>query len=131
MIVILVALLALGGLVVPSPADSPLGRLANVDGDGADPLWDTPVDGTALRRAGEALPDDARYAVWAPTASPLLQGNLKAATQLLFFPALPVQDLAAADWVLSYDASPDLPPQLRASERRPVGRDIVLVRIAR
>jgi len=126
-----VALLAVGGLLVPSPANSPLGRLANVDRDGPDPLWDTPVDGAAVRRAGELLPDDARYLLWAPGASPLLQGNLKAATQLMLAPALPVQDPAAAQWVLSYRASPALPPGLRAGEPLSVGRGVFLVRLAR
>jgi hypothetical protein len=129
-IVAAVALLALGGLLVPSPADSPLGRVANVDGDGRDPLWDTPVDGAAMRRAGELLPDDARYLLWAPAAPPLLQGNLKAAGQLFLAPALPVQDPAAARWVLSYRASPSLPPDLEAGETSRVGPGILLVRIA-
>jgi len=126
-----VALAALGGLLVPSPAESPLGRVANVDGDGPDPLWDTPVDGAALRRAGELLPDDARYLVWSPGATPLLQGNLKAAAQLFLAPALPVQDPALASWVLSYRASPTLPPGLLADKTQMAGTDILLVRIAR
>jgi hypothetical protein len=133
LVVLVVGLAALAGLLVPSPADSPLGRVASLDADGPDPLWDTPVDGAAVRRAGELLPDDARYVVWAPeaSASPLLRGNLKAATQLLLAPALPVQDPAAAEWVLSYRASPTLPPGLRTAERFSVGRGILLVRIAR
>jgi hypothetical protein len=114
---------------VPSPTDSPLGRVANVDGDGPDPLWDTPVDGAAMRRAGELLPDDARYLLWAPGSTPLLQGNLKAAAQLFLAHALPVQDPAAAAWVLSYRASPVLPPGVEADETRRVGPSILLVRV--
>jgi len=130
-LVLAVVLAALAGLLVPSPANSPLGRLVNIDADAPDPLWDTPVDGAAVRRAGELLPDDARYLLWAPGASPLLQGNLKAATQLMLAPALPVQDPAAAQWVLSYRASPALPPGLRAGEPLSVGPGVFLVRLAR
>lgn len=126
-----VVLLAVGGILVPSPSDSPLGRVASIDGDGPDPLWDTPIDGAAIRRAGEQLPDDARYLVWAPGATPLLQGNLKAAAQLYLAPALPVQDTALASWILSYHASPSLPPGVRAGESQAVGNRILLVRIAR
>ena len=130
-LILAVALAALAGLLVPSPAGSPLGRLANIDADGPDPLWDTPVDGAAVRRAGELLPDDARYLVWAAGASPLLQGNLKAAAQLMLAPALPVQDPAAAEWVLSYRASPGLPPGLGSRESLSLGPGILLVRVAR
>ncbi len=84
-----------------------------------------------MRRAGELLPDDARYLLWAPGASSLLLGNLKAATQLVLAPALPVQDPAAAEWVLSYRASPALPPGLRAGEALSVGPGILLFRVAR
>jgi hypothetical protein len=128
---LVVALAAIGGLLVPSPADSPLGRVASVDADGPDPLWDTPVDGEAVRRAGKLLPDGARYYVWAPAASPLLQGNLKAATQLFLAPALPVRDPAAAEWILSYRASPTLPPGVPAEERLSVGPGVLLARVAR
>jgi hypothetical protein len=126
-----VALAALVAVLVPSPSDSPLGRVASIDADGPDPRWDTPVDGTAVRRAADVLPQDARYLVWAQGASPLLQGNLKAATQLLFTPALPVRDPDAAEWVFSYRASPAVPTGLQVAEQFPVGPGIVLLRIAR
>jgi hypothetical protein len=128
-LVLAVVLAALVGLLVPSPSDSPLGRVASVDADGPDPLWDTPVDGTAVRRAGTLLPNDARYFVWAPAATPLLRGNLKAATQLFLAPALPVQDPADAEWVVSYRASPTLPPGVLPTEQRSVGPGVVLVRL--
>ena len=121
-----VVFVALAGLLVPSPASSPLGRLAGVEADSGDPPWDTPVDSAALRRAGTLVPDGARFVLWAPDASPLLQGNLKAGAQLMLAPALPVQDPAAAQWVLSYRASPPLPPGVRASETVPLGRGIIL-----
>ena len=88
--------------VVPSPSHSPLGRVANVDGDGPAPRFDAPIDAGAVRRAGDDVPDDETYAVFAPRADPLLQGNLKAAAQLYLAPSLPVQDLNRAQWILVY-----------------------------
>ena len=58
-------------------------------------------------RIGEVLlvesrvPDGAEYIATAPGRSPLEQGNLKAIGQLYLSRALPVQDAARADWVLS------------------------------
>ena len=108
------ALLALCALVVavllvlPGPADSPLGRLANVEGDGPDPHFDLPLDAAAIRRAGRLVPDDETYLAAAPGADPLVQGNLKAAAQLYLAPSLPVQGLDRADWVLAYlDIDPE------------------------
>jgi hypothetical protein len=96
--------------LVPRPSDSPLGRLANVDGDGPDPRFDAPLDAAAIRRAGRIVPDDATYLAVAPGADPLLQGNLKAAAQLYLAPSLPIQDLDRAQWVLAYlDVTPDVP----------------------
>jgi len=99
------ALVVLGFALVPRPADAPLGRLANVDGDGPDPRYDAPLDGDAVRRAGRIVPEDDTYAVVVRGGDPLLQGNLKAAAQLFLVPALPVQDLSRAEWVLLYAES--------------------------
>lgn len=97
-------------VLVPRPSDSPLGRLANVEGDGPDPRFDVPLDAAAMRRAGRMVPDDEPYLAAAPGADPLLQGNLKAAAQLYLAPSLPVQDLNRAQWVLAYlDVQPDGP----------------------
>jgi hypothetical protein len=41
---------------------------------------------------------------------PLEHGNLKAAAQLFFAPALPVQDPAAAGWLLTYREKAVVPP---------------------
>jgi hypothetical protein len=96
--------------LVPRPADAPLGRLANVEGDGPDPRFDAPLDAAALRRAGRLVPDDETYLAAAPGADPLLQGNLKAAAQLYLAPSLPVQSLARAQWVLAYlEGEPGVP----------------------
>ena len=81
-------------------ADNPLRRLANVEADGRDPLFDRPLSGDDLRRAGETIPDDSTYFVDADGADPTLQGNLKAAAQLFLGPALPVTSPERADWIL-------------------------------
>ena len=96
--------------LVPRASDSPLGRLANVDGDGPDPRFDVPLDAGALRRAGRLVPDGETYIAAAPGADPLLQGNLKAAAQLYLAPSLPVQSLERAQWALAYlTVEPDVP----------------------
>jgi hypothetical protein len=99
------ALVVLLLALVPRPADAPLGRLANVESDGPDPRYDAPLDGAAVRRAGRIVGDDETYAVFVRGGDPLLQGNLKAAAQLFLAPALPVQDLNRARWVLLYARS--------------------------
>ena len=104
------AVVALLLALVPRPSASPLGRLANVEGDGPDPRFDAPLDADALRRAGRLVPDDETYIAVAPGADPLLQGNLKAAAQLYLAPSLPVQSLERAQWALAYlEAEPDIP----------------------
>jgi hypothetical protein len=115
------ALIAAALTVLPDPSSSPLGRVASVDGDGPDPLYDAPLDAPGIRRAGAIVPDDATYAVVAPEASPLVQGNLKAATQLFLVPALPLQDARRAEWRLVYG-----PIASEAPGRRRVGRDLTL-----
>jgi hypothetical protein len=88
-------------LLVPA-LDNPLRRLAASDADGPDPQYDVRLDDEGLRRAAEQLPDDATYLIQAPGASPLLQGNLKAAAHLLFTPSIGVHDRALADYALVY-----------------------------
>jgi hypothetical protein len=117
--------------IVPSPSRSPLGRLGSFEADGPDPSYDAPVDAAAIRRAADLLPRDVTYYVHAPRADPLLQGNLKAAGQLLFTPAVPVQDPAAAEWVLSYRAEPRLPSGLAPAASERVGPGVFLIRVAR
>ena len=79
---------------------NPLYRLAGGEGDGRDPTFDVPLDGTALRAA--RFPDDLPYITEAPGASPLVQGNLKAAAQLYLARQLPVQDPARAQVRVQY-----------------------------
>jgi hypothetical protein len=114
--------------VVPG-LNTPVARLAAYEGDGPDPQYDAFVDGDAIRRAGELVPDGTTYYVHAPGASPLLAGNLKAAAQLFLGPALPVRDPALARWVVSYDAEPLLPHGLQAGAIHRVGEHAVLVEV--
>ena len=118
--------------LVPSPAGSPLGRVANVDGESSDPTFDTAVDAAALRRAGDLLPAGSHYLLVTPGASPLLQGNLLAATQLFLAAALPVQTPEAAEWALVYrDVGAGVPAGLRAARTTRIGRHVTLVELAR
>ena len=88
---------------IPGPVGEPARRLVNVDADSRDPHWDRPLDGEGLRRAGERMPDGVTYFVDAPGADPVLQGNLKAAAQLFFAPAVPVSSPDRAQWIVRYD----------------------------
>jgi hypothetical protein len=108
----------------------PIARLANYDADGPDPIYDASVDGEAIRRAARLLPEETTYYVHTSPADPLLIGNLKAAGQLFFAPALPVLDPARARWIFSYRAETALPPGLRAERRHRLGEGIYLVRLA-
>lgn len=88
-----VAVAVLAAAAVPW-SDGPLRRLAGGEGDGPEPTFDVPLDPAPLQRAGARLRDDARYQTSAPDASPLAQGNLKAAAQLYLSRQLPVHDAA-------------------------------------
>jgi hypothetical protein len=107
---LLAALVAATGIALLLPGiGGPLRRLAKVDGDGPDPRYEIAIDPGAIRRAARILPDDARYFVAVGGRDPLEHGNLKAAAQLFFAPALPVQDPAAAGWLLTYREEPVVP----------------------
>jgi hypothetical protein len=113
--------------VVPG-LNTPIARLAAYESDGPEPLYDAPeIDPAAIRRAGRLVPDGATYAVYAPTAHPLLAGNLKAAAQLFFLPALPVYDPVRADWVLSYGGLHLLPAGVRPARVHRLGPELALV----
>jgi hypothetical protein len=129
LVLVLVAATAL--LAVVPGLNTPVSRLAAYEGDGREPLYDANVDAGAIRRAGALLRDDATYLLYAPAATPLLAGNLKAAAQLFLAPALPVRDPAAADWVLSYGAEPLLPPGLSARRVARLAPGIALVEVRR
>ena len=95
-----VAGLVLAALVAALPG--PGRRLAEIPGDGPDPVYDVPLSAERIREVGRRLPDDTAYLLRTPGASPLLAGNLKAAGQLFFAPALPVQDVRVAGWEVVY-----------------------------
>jgi hypothetical protein len=127
-VLLLVALTVAALLLAVVPwVRTPLARVANYDGDGPDPVYDAAVDGAAIRRAGDALPDRTTYFLYAPHASPLLAGNLKAAGQLFLSPALPVRDPRAARWILSWGAGGRVPPGVRPGRVIRVGDGVALV----
>jgi hypothetical protein len=117
-------------IILPGPLGEPVRKLAKTDGDGPRPRYSAEVDDAAIRRAGRLLPNDTTYFLWTTGASPLLQGNLKAATELYLGPALPVQSPRGAGWVLSYGARTELPPGAQAAARYRLGPRIVLARLA-
>jgi hypothetical protein len=88
------ALLALGA--VPW-SDNPLYRLAGGGGDSSDARFDAPLDPSPLRAFDEGAEPDTPYFVDAAAATPLEQGNLKAAGQLYLAPLLPVLDRSRAE----------------------------------
>jgi hypothetical protein len=129
---LLLALAAAATLLALVPGlNTPVSRLAAYDGDGREPLYDANLDGAAIRRAGELLPDGTTYALYAPDARPLLAGNLKAAAQLFLAPALPLHDPRRAEWVLSYGTGRLLPPGLRPLRVHRLGPGVALVRVRR
>ena len=92
--------LALAALLAALPG--PGRRLAEIPGDGPDPVYDVPLPAARIREVGRRLPDETTYLLRTPGATPLVAGNLKAAGQLFFAPALPVQDERAARWDVVY-----------------------------
>jgi hypothetical protein len=130
-VALVLALAALTAVLAVVPrVNEPFARLANYDADGPDPIYDANVDGDAIRRAATLLPERTTYFVHTSGSDPLLIGNLKAAGQLFFAPALPVLDPAAARWVLSYQAESLLPRDLRAVRRHRLGEGIYLIEVA-
>jgi hypothetical protein len=107
---------------------TPFAQLAAYDGDGPDPRFDADVDGAALRRAGEVVPEGDTYFLFMPGATPLLAGNVKAAAQLFLLPALPVTDPRRARWVLRYGGG-GLPPGLTAGAATELAPGVALVRV--
>jgi len=92
--------LVLAAVVAALPG--PGRRLAEIPGDGPDPVYDVPLPAAQIRAVGRRLPDDSAYILRTPGSTPLVAGNLKAAGQLFFAPALPVQDERAARWEVVY-----------------------------
>ena len=130
----MLALAVLTAVVAVAPRVSePLARLANYEADTRDPIYDAAVDAAAIRRAAMLLPERTTYFIHTAGNDPLLIGNLKAAGQLFFAPALPVLDPTAADWILSYRAETLLPGPVNGLARRQhrLGDHIYLVELGR
>lgn len=92
--------LVLAGALAALPG--PGRRLVEIPGHGPDPMYDTTLPAERIREVGRRLPDDAVYLLRTPGATPLVAGNLKAAGQLFFAPALPAQDPRVAGWEVAY-----------------------------
>jgi hypothetical protein len=90
--------LATASLAVPR-----VRHYAGFPADGPNPRYDTPLPAGAIRAAGRELPDDVTYFLSTPDANPLTVGNLKAAAQLYFAPAKPVQAATQAQWTVTYE----------------------------
>ena len=88
--------------VVVAALPGPGRRLAEIPGDGPDPVYDVPLPAAQIRAIGRRLPDESTYLLRTPGATPLVAGNLKAAGQLFFAPALPAQDARVAQWEVVY-----------------------------
>jgi hypothetical protein len=125
---VLVAVAIGGSALLPGSLSKPVRKLVG-EGSGPDPAFSAPIDAAAVRRAGRIVPDDATYFVWARRTDPLFQGNLKAATQLFLAPARPVQSPEDAGWLLSYRATPEVPPGVRLAALRRLGPSILLARV--
>jgi hypothetical protein len=129
-ILALLALLTLALALAPRPLSSPIRRLANYRADGPEPIYNAPIDGRAIRRAGAILPDSDRVTYYIHTRpAPQLGHDLIGAGLLFFLPALAVPSPREAEWVLSYEAPTLLPRGLRAERTYTVGPRIFLVRV--
>jgi hypothetical protein len=116
-------------IALPGRLSSPARRVANADADARGPIYNIAVDDDAMRRAGELVPDDARYALWWSASSPQYEHDLLGAALLYFTPALPVRDARDADWVLSYLADPRLPEGVRALASVELADGVELIRV--
>jgi len=97
----------------------------------ADPAWDAPVDGAALRRAAAFVHRGDTYALWWPSSIPQYGHDLPAAGYLYLTPARPAADPRTATWILSYKAGRLVPPGVRAGEKHELAPGIFLVRTLR
>jgi hypothetical protein len=128
-IAIVVATLAVGAValkVVPGPVTERIKWLEANRFASAEPQWDFPTDGAAIRAARAYVrPTDSFY-VW-EVSDP----NAWPAALLYLTPAWETVDPAKATWILSYDAPTLLPPGVHGSEVHELGPRIFLVRAVR
>lgn len=105
---------------------------ARYDGDSAEPRYDLPLNGVALRRAGEILHRvGGTYYVYVRPYAPVLRGNINGALRLWTAPALPFAWATRPDWIFSYRTTRLLPPGMRAARVYSLGPGIQLVEVAR
>jgi hypothetical protein len=114
--------------VAPRPLSSPIRKVANYRADSREPIYNYPLDGSALRRAGKIVSASGRTTYYIRTRPiPQLGHDLIGATLLFFLPARPVPDPRAADWVFEYQADAPLP--VRALRTYDLGDGIRLLRV--
>jgi hypothetical protein len=130
-ILVVCALVAVTALlaVAPRPLSSPIAKLANYDADGPDPIWDVrpPLNGAAIRRAGELIPDGTTYWIYGPKEQYV--HDLLGAGFVFFPTALAVAHPEDAQYVFSYEQGGPLPAGLRAERIWTVGPRIYLVKL--
>ena len=124
------AVFALAGVlaVAPRPLSSPIRKVANYRADSREPIYNYPLDGSALRRAGKIVSASGRTTYFIDTRPiPQLGHDLIGATLLFFLPARPVPSPRDADWILQYQSQTDK----RWSARRTydIGDGIRLLRV--
>ena len=114
--------------VAPRPFSSPIRKVANYRADSRDPIYNYPLDGAALRRAGKIVAASGRTSYYIHTRPiPQLGHDLIGATLLFFLPARPVPNPRDASWVLEY--RPDAPLPVRARRTYDLGNGIRLLRV--
>jgi hypothetical protein len=124
------ALLTLALALVPGRLSSPIRKLANYRADTRDPIYNYPLDPSAIRRAGALLPDSKETTYYIHTRPvPQLGHDLIGAGLLFFLPALAVPSPREADWILSYQAPKLLPKDVQAVRTYRLGDRIYLVRV--
>jgi len=123
-----VFLLAAALAVAPRPFSSPIRKVANYRADSREPIYNYPLDGSALRRAGKIVSASGAVPYYIHTRPvPQLGHDLIGATLLFFLPARPVPSPRGADWVLEYQ--PDAPLPVRALRTYDLGDGIRLLRV--
>lgn len=126
------ALATVGLALAPGRLGAPVRRLANYRADTRDPIYNAPVDGAAIRRAGALIPNSRSETYYIHTRpEPQLGHDLIGAGLLFFLPALAVPDPKDARWILSYEAPTLVPRGVRAGRVYRLGPRISLVRADR
>src|SRR5205085_10088293 len=114
--------------VAPRPLSTPIRKVANYRADSREPIYNYPLDGAAIRRAGKIVSASGRRTYYVRTRPiPQLGHDLIGATLLFFLPARPVPNPRDANWVFEY--RPDTPLPVRARRTYDLGNGIRLLRV--